>query len=140
MVESGTFTVLVDGKPVSQFAEGNSFGELALLYNSPRQATVRADTNAVVYSLDRDTYRFLIAQSSADRTLEIKKALNSCPLLAELTEDQLEKVSEAVELFSYNAGAVNFLYKLLSSIINISFIFRGYHYSEGDRRESLLYD
>ena len=140
MVESGTFTVLVDGKPVSQFAEGNSFGELALLYNSPRQATVRADTNAVVYSLDRDTYRFLIAQSSADRTLEIKKALNSCPLLAELTEDQLEKVSEAVELFSYNAGAVNFLYKLLSSIINISFIVRGYHYSEGDRRESLLYD
>ena len=74
MVESGTFTVLVDGKPVSQFAEGNSFGELALLYNSPRQATVRADTNSVVYSLDRDTYRFLIAQSSADRTLEIKKA------------------------------------------------------------------
>lgn len=106
VIESGIFTVLVDGKPVSQFAEGSSFGELALLYNSPRQATVRADTDAVVYSLDRDTYRFLIAQSSADRTLEIKRALNSCPLLAELTEEQLEKVSEAVELFSYNEGVV----------------------------------
>ena len=106
VIESGTFTVIVDGKPVSQISEGNSFGELALLYNAPRQATIRADTNAVVFSLDRATYRSLIAQSSFNRTAEIKKALNSCPLLSELTDDQLEKISEAVELFPYNAGMI----------------------------------
>lgn len=106
VVESGKFTVIVDGKPVSQIGEGSSFGELALLYNAPRQATVRADSAAVVFSLDRESYRFMIAQSASDKTKEIKMALNACPLLSELTDDQLEKISEAVELFPYNAGDI----------------------------------
>lgn len=108
MVEKGSFTVLVDNKPVSQIGEGSSFGELALLYNAPRQATIRSDTSAVVFSLDRETYRFIIAQSSSNREKEIKKALKAVPLLADLTEEQLEKLSDSVELFPYNAGTCAF--------------------------------
>jgi CRP-like cAMP-binding protein len=33
--------VFVDKKPVAKLLHGNSFGELALIYNSPRQATVQ---------------------------------------------------------------------------------------------------
>ena len=104
VVEKGSFTVLVDNKPVSQIGEGNSFGELALLYNAPRQATIRSDTNAVVFSLDRETYRFILAQSTSNREKEIKKALKLVPLLADLTEEQLEKLSDSIEIFPYNAG------------------------------------
>jgi CRP-like cAMP-binding protein len=104
IVEKGSFTVLVDGKPVSQVGEGSSFGELALLYNAPRQATIRSDTNAVVFSLDRESYRFIIAQSTSNREKEIKQALRHVPLLAELTDEQLEKLADSVEIFPYNAG------------------------------------
>jgi CRP-like cAMP-binding protein len=104
IIEQGTFTVLVDDKPVSTMTEGNSFGELALLYNAPRQATIRADTAGSVFSLDRETYRFTLAQSANERNTEIKKALAAVTLLADLTDEQLEKVSDAVEIFPYKAG------------------------------------
>lgn len=99
--------MLVENKPVSQIGEGSSFGELALLYNAPRQATIRSDTNAVVYSLDRESYRFILAQSTSNREKEIKKALKMVPLLSELTEEQLDKLSDSVEVFPYNAGMRN---------------------------------
>jgi len=104
VIEKGSFTVIVDNKPVSQMGEGNSFGELALLYNAPRQATIRSDTNAVVFSLDRESYRFIIAQSSSNRDKEVKKALRMVPILADLTEEQIDKISDSVEIFPYKAG------------------------------------
>lgn len=104
IIEKGTFSVIVDNKQVAQLGEGRSFGELALLYNSPRQATVRAETAAVLYTLDRDTFRFTLAQSSASRVLEIKQALARVPLLQGLTDDQFERLTDTVELIPYNYG------------------------------------
>jgi cAMP-dependent protein kinase regulator len=105
IVEKGSFTVLVDKKPVSQISEGSSFGELALLYNAPRQATIRSDTNAVVFSLDRESYRTIVAQSSSNREKEVKRALKMVPLLADLTDEQLNKLTDTVEIFPYKNGA-----------------------------------
>lgn len=89
---------------MSQISEGSSFGELALLYNAPRQATVRCETAATVFSLDRETYRFIIARSTNSRENEIKNSLKRVPLFADLTEEQFNKLSDIVEIFPYNAG------------------------------------
>jgi MFS family permease len=53
LIKEGGFDVYVDGEPVQSLEAGDSFGEIALLRNVPRTATVRARTEAVLYALDR---------------------------------------------------------------------------------------
>jgi MFS family permease len=53
LIKRGDFDVYVDGEPVQSLEAGDSFGEIALLRDVPRTATVRARTEAVLYALDR---------------------------------------------------------------------------------------
>lgn len=43
--------------------EGGSFGELALIYGTPRAATVKAKTNVKLWGIDRDSYRRILMVS-----------------------------------------------------------------------------
>jgi len=42
---------------VNMKARGDVFGEVSLMYNTPRSATVAATKAAVVWVLERDLYR-----------------------------------------------------------------------------------
>ena len=70
VVETGEFDVFVEGKnegkPVFHYAPGASFGELALMYNAPREATVKCcgEGGAVLWCVDRATFRHIIVAST----------------------------------------------------------------------------
>lgn len=49
---------------VTSIGEGGSFGELALIYGTPRAATVRAKTNVKLWGIDRDSYRRILMVST----------------------------------------------------------------------------
>jgi len=104
IIEKGTFTVLVNDTPVATLSDGKSFGELALLYNTPRQATIRSQGPAQLFSLDRDTFRYTLAKSSSERSYHIQHSLSQVPLLSGLTSLQLSKISEAVEIIKFEPG------------------------------------
>ena len=53
LIKSGAFDVQVDGKLVQTLEPGDSFGEIALLRDLPRTATVKARTEAALYALDQ---------------------------------------------------------------------------------------
>lgn len=50
----------VNNEWVTSIGEGGSFGELALIYGTPRAATVRAKTNVKLWGIDRDSYRRIL--------------------------------------------------------------------------------
>jgi CRP-like cAMP-binding protein len=56
IVEAGAFSVDVDGRPISTAAEGGFFGEIALLQDVPRTASVRATGDGAVWALGRDEF------------------------------------------------------------------------------------
>jgi predicted MFS family arabinose efflux permease len=53
----GAAQATIDGRAVSHMRSGDSFGEIALLRDVPRTATVTAETDAVAFAIERETFR-----------------------------------------------------------------------------------
>lgn len=47
------------------YREGEAFGELALLYNAPRAATIKAKTNVTLFGLDRETFNYIVKDAAS---------------------------------------------------------------------------
>ncbi len=105
IIEQGEMTVYVGGREVGILSTGKGFGELALLHNTPRAATIRANTTSSLFALDRTTFRFVIAQTQSQAHDAILDALKRVPLFEELTEVQLQKICDAVEIVPYAADS-----------------------------------
>jgi MFS family permease len=72
VILSGTVTVLVDGSSIGSEGPGDSFGEIALLRDVPRTATVRADTPVELLAIDRAS--FLDALTGQPRSQALARA------------------------------------------------------------------
>jgi MFS family permease len=64
VVDSGELTVTVDGQPRPSLGPGDSFGEIALMRDLPRTASVTATTNVRLWMLDRATFLAAVTGSS----------------------------------------------------------------------------
>nr|XP_045000326.1 cAMP-dependent protein kinase type I-beta regulatory subunit isoform X3 [Jaculus jaculus] len=60
VLDQGEVDVYVNGEWVTSISEGGSFGELALIYGTPRAATVKAKTDLKLWGIDRDSYRRIL--------------------------------------------------------------------------------
>jgi cAMP-dependent protein kinase regulator len=52
---------------LKKYQPGESFGELSLLYNAPRAATIIADDEAILWSLDRNTFTHIVKDSASKK-------------------------------------------------------------------------
>lgn len=105
VVESGSFAILIEGAgEVNRCGPGQSFGELALMYNQPRQATVRALEDSCVWGLDGATFRKVIIDVAYRRRLLHKDLLARVPLLSTLSPAEHARIAEALVPVSYAPG------------------------------------
>lgn len=58
------FQVYVNSDLTTTIGEGGSFGELALIYGTPRAATIKAKTDVKLWGIDRDSYRRILMGST----------------------------------------------------------------------------
>merc|ERR1712151_1119219 len=88
VIESGRLNVFKNGdaSPVLTYTEpGQYFGDLALLYNAPRAATITAETDSLLWSIDRTTFSQLVVDASRKATAKRKSFLENVELFKGLT-------------------------------------------------------
>lgn len=61
-----------------------AFGELALLYNMPRAATVKAFTSGTLWAMDRQTFRRILLKSAYKKRKMYENLINKVPMLKSL--------------------------------------------------------
>lgn len=57
MIVEGNLIAEKQGKKVFEFKEGEYFGEIALVRNMPRQASVKCMTDCRLVSIERDAFK-----------------------------------------------------------------------------------
>ncbi|RLN73870.1 hypothetical protein BBJ28_00006597 [Nothophytophthora sp. Chile5] len=104
VLESGNCDIVVDGQLVGTYTNGDAFGELALLYNCPRAATIRATTGCILWTVERTMFRKIMATTASATQLARVNFLKNVELLQRLSNNQLQKVAAALKLQRFNDG------------------------------------
>jgi cAMP-dependent protein kinase regulator len=93
------------GPKVATIEPGGSFGELALMYNAPRAATVMsAEAGCTLWALDRITFRRILMDSTFQRRRLYESFLEEVKLLSSLTRYERSKIADALDTQKYPAG------------------------------------
>lgn len=71
----------MNSEQVTTIGEGGSFGELALIYGTPRAATVRAKTDVKLWGIDRDSYRRILMGSTIRKRKMYEEFLSRVSIL-----------------------------------------------------------
>lgn len=82
---------------VSEIGVNGSFGELALIYGTPRAATIRAITDCKLWAIDRDTYRRILMGATIRKRKTYESFLEKVKILSELDKWERLSVADALE-------------------------------------------
>ncbi|XP_046631570.1 cAMP-dependent protein kinase type I regulatory subunit-like isoform X1 [Daphnia pulicaria] len=104
VIDQGEVEVFVDGNMVTVIGEGGSFGELALIYGTPRAATVKAKTDVKLWGLDRDSYRRILMISTINKRKMYEEFLSKVSILESLEKWERFTVADALEPCSFEDG------------------------------------
>jgi len=108
IIDSGEVEVFVNGERVICIGEGGSFGELALIYGTPRAATVKAAvaTDVKLWGIDRDSYRRILMGSTIRKRKMYDEFLSKVSILESLDKWERLTVADALEAVSIEQDAV----------------------------------
>ncbi|KAI8979968.1 camp-dependent protein kinase regulatory subunit [Pilobolus umbonatus] len=109
VVESGTLDCFIskngeDRVKVTSYEAGGSFGELALMYNAPRAATIITTSDCVLWALDRITFRTILMENTSRKRRMYESFLSEVVLLKSLESYEQHKIADALESVYFEEG------------------------------------
>ena len=79
------------------YQPGEAFGELALLYNAPRAATIVAKTAVTLWQLDRNTFNHIVKDAAQNKRDRYEDFLASVPILQSIDHYERSKIADAIK-------------------------------------------
>merc|ERR1711872_72528 len=104
IIDQGEVEIYVNGEKVLNIGEGGSFGELALIYGTPRAATVKAASDVKLWGIDRDSYRRILMGSTIRKRKMYEEFLAKVSILENLDKWERLTVADALEATSFEHG------------------------------------
>ena len=87
------------------YQPGDAFGELALLYNAPRAATIVSKTASHLWQLDRNTFNHIVKDAAQNKRDKYEDFLSSVPILQSMDHYERSKIADAIKEKSYAADS-----------------------------------
>jgi len=103
IIDSGSVEVFIesaeeeDSKLVASYEDGDSFGELAIMYNAPRAASCIAKSKVKLWALDRVSFKIILMKTTITKRNEHKAFLEKVPILSQLTEKELLVIVDSLK-------------------------------------------
>uniref|UniRef100_A0A6Q2ZBZ9 Cyclic nucleotide-binding domain-containing protein n=1 Tax=Esox lucius TaxID=8010 RepID=A0A6Q2ZBZ9_ESOLU len=93
----GRVEVTKESMKLCTMGPGKVFGELAILYNCTRTATVKTLTNVKLWAIDRQCFQTIMMRTGLIKQTEYMEFLKSVPTFHDLPEEILSKLADVLE-------------------------------------------
>ena len=104
IVETGTlncyktFSSESAPKLLKTYQSGDSFGELALLYNCPRAATIICSSDeCILWSLDRETFNNIVKEAAQKKREKYENFLKNVDILSTIDSYELGQICDSLK-------------------------------------------
>ncbi|CAF3571636.1 unnamed protein product [Rotaria socialis] len=106
VIDKGTYEVYVadsngQTEKIGDYNQAGSFGELALMYNQPRSATVIATSAGILWIMGRETFRKLVLKHAFRKRQMYENFLRGLDILQSLNDYERSKIADALIPIDY---------------------------------------
>jgi cAMP-dependent protein kinase regulator len=95
---------VLKGKKVFTYGVGGVFGELALMYNAPRAASIYSVGKSVLLSVDRDTFNHIVKNATIEKRKRFDGFLDKIEILSTLDSYEREKICDCLTSETFKKG------------------------------------
>lgn len=104
VVANGRLEVLVEGVLVNELSTSDCFGEVALMHDSKRSATIKTISSTRLWGVDRKTFLGTLDHLNANDYAENKNLIMNIPSFRMLNNVQLESLITSSSISVYGPG------------------------------------
>mmetsp|Transcript_19248 Transcript_19248/g.32206 ORF Transcript_19248/g.32206 Transcript_19248/m.32206 type:complete len:894 (+) Transcript_19248:43-2724(+) len=104
ILEEGSCEIFIADESLGLLESGSSFGDLALMYNCPRAATIKTASYCTLWTLDRVFFRQAMVTSSSNQNVQLSQFLSKITLFESIGVQKLNQLARSLAKQSYEDG------------------------------------
>ena len=104
LIAAGAFEVVIDGAIKRTMRRGSCFGELGLLYNTKRSASLRAKEDSYVWGIERRVFKKIIQAMNVSEYEENRSFVEKVQIFEGLTDQQKDTLACSVTTQKFIPG------------------------------------